>query len=182
MQNKNGGEKIMIRCIKIVGVIGFFICLAIMYITPYGVRGLKEYDSTFEMPDMKFHYRVEQITQELEKVGTDGRNLYQKYLVLDCIFVFCFGILMLTITDSLFTGWPSILLYVVCMLRGFFDILENCLLIIVLKNFASSNTHLLRLCSYFTTCKFIMLYIWVAAIAIHFTLIGIAKLRHTSIQ
>lgn len=168
----------MIRFMQTVGIIGFFVCLAIMYFTPYGVRGLREYDPTFEMPDMKFHYSVEHITQALEKIGTDGRNLYQKYLVLDCVFVLCFGTLMLTITGYFFKGLPCNILYVVCILRGLFDILENFLLITVLKNFASVNIHLVRLCSYFTTFKFIMLYIWVAAIAVHFALIGIEKLRH----
>lgn len=172
----------MIRFIQTVGTIGFFVCLTIMYFTPYGVRGLKEYDPTFEMPDMKFHYSVEHITQAFEKIGTDGRILYQKYLVLDCVFVFCFGTLMLTITNYLFTGLLCNILYVVCILRGLFDILENGLLIIVLKNFATVNTQLIRLCSYFTTFKFIMLYIWVTAIAVQITLIGIIKIRRTPIQ
>lgn len=166
----------MIRFIQTVGIIGFFICLAIMYFTPYGVHGIREYDPTFQMPDMKFHYNVEYIMQALNKIGVNGREAYSKYLVLDCVFVFCFGILMLTITNCLFAGFPYNILFVVCILRGLFDLLENCLLIFVLRNFNTVNTHLVSLCSYFTTFKFIMLYIWIIAVVFQIVQFGVIKM------
>lgn len=166
----------MIWFIQIAGIIGFFVCLVVMYLTPYGVHGIRAYDPTFQMPDMKFHYSVEQITQAFERIGANGRELYQKYLVLDCIFVFCFGILMLTITNRLFTGSSRNILLVICVLRGIFDILENILLIVVLRYFPMANTQLVSLCSYFTTLKFIMLYIWILATAFQVAQFGIIKM------
>lgn len=167
----------MIRTIQTVGIIGFFVCLTIMYLTPYGVRGIRSFDPTFQMPDMKFHYSVEQLTLAFEKIGSNGRDIYQKYLVLDCAFVFCFGIIMLTITNYLFTGLPRNILIVVCVLRGVFDLLENCFLILVLKNYPDTNKQFLTLCSFFTTIKFIMLYIWIASIILQIMLLVFLKMQ-----
>lgn len=163
--------------IQIGGIIGFFICLVIMYCTPYGIRGIRKYDSAFQMPDMKFHYSVEELTKTFEKIGVDGQAIYQNYLVLDCIFVVCFGICMLTLTHNLFTGLSRNILFFVCFLRGFFDLLENFLLLFLLKSSYTNNIYLASLCSYLTTFKFIMLYIWIVAIIVHFTFTGIIKLR-----
>lgn len=167
----------MIRLIQTIGIIGFFVCIGIMYMTSHGIRGIREYDPAFQMPDMKFHYSVEEITQSFEQIGMGGRAIYQKYLLLDFVFILCFAIVMLTITDLVFTGMVRNLLFIVCILRGLFDVLENSFLLLVLKNYPTINKQLIVTSSYFTTCKFIMLYIWIFAMAIMIGLSIIFKVQ-----
>ena len=69
----------------------FLICLALMYLTDLGVRGIRRYDSSFHSPDMKFHYSVKQVMETFERIGETGRLIYQKYLILDCLFTLFFS-------------------------------------------------------------------------------------------
>lgn len=168
----------MLRFIQTVGIIGFFICLSIMYMTNHGVRAIQKYYPSFQIPDMKFHYSVEQITHDFERIGNAGRMIYQRYLYLDFIFIICFIILMLTISNSLFSRTAiHNFLFAVCILRALFDILENSFLLSVLKNYPSINKSAISVCSYFTTFKFIMLYIWIFVLIIQLILMGIPKLK-----
>lgn len=168
----------MWKFVKIAGIIGFLLCPCIMYMTNLGVRGIRKYDPSFQSPDMNFHYSVGQITQTFEKIGESGRAIYQKYLFLDFIFTLCFVIVMLTITDFLFTG--TIIrncLYVVCVLRAVFDTLENIFLLIVLRNYPITNVPMITLCSYFTSIKFVLLDIWIFALIIQIALSGLIKIK-----
>lgn len=62
----------MIRFIQTVSFLGFFICLFIMYTTNHGIPGIRKYDSSFQLPDMRFRYNVEQITQDFQQIGKEG--------------------------------------------------------------------------------------------------------------
>ena len=155
-------------CIQTIGIVGFLICLALMYLTDLGVRGIRRYDSSFHSPDMKFHYSVKQVMETFERIGETGRLIYQKYLILDCLFTLFFLIVMLAITNKLITN-PSVgnILFVVCVLRAIFDLLENGFLIKVLKKYPEINKSILKWCSYFTTTKFLCLYLWIAVLIIN---------------
>lgn len=164
--------------IQIVGIIGFFLCLVIMYITPYGVRGIQVYDPEFQLPDMKFHYTAEQITHTFEQIGSEGRASYQKYFILDSVFILCFLIVMVKITYVLFSGSPiRRLLFAVCILGAIFDILENSFMFIILKNYPVINVPMITMCSYFTTIKFLLLYTWILVIIIQLGLLGFRILQ-----
>lgn len=168
----------MWKFVKLVGIIGFLMCLFIMYMTNLGVHGIQKYDPSFQSPDMKFHYSIGEITQTFDKIGGAGRAIYQKYLYLDCVFTLCFVIVMLTITSWLFTGTLiRNFMFVVCILRALFDILENIFLIIVLRNYPTANVSMITLCSYFTSIKFIFLYIWIFVLIIQIALFGLAKIK-----
>ena len=140
-------------CIQTIGIVGFLICLALMYLTDLGVRGIRRYDSSFHSPDMKFHYSVKQVMETFERIGETGRLIYQKYLILDCLFTLFFLIVML--------------LFAVCVLRAIFDLLEIGFLIKVLKKYPEINKSILKWCSYFTTTKFLCLYLWIAVLIIN---------------
>lgn len=168
----------MWKFFQIIGITGFFICLAIMYMTNLGVRGIRVYDPAFQSPDMKFHYSAGQVTQAFEQIGNEGRTIYQKYLILDSAFTLCFLISMVTITNLLFTGsLARNFLLAVCIFRAIFDILENSFLLIVLKSYPDINKPMLIICSYFTTIKFVLLYIWILVIIIQLGLLGVQKLK-----
>lgn len=168
----------MWKLVKVVGIIGFLICLYIMYMTNLGVRGIREYAPSFQSPDMKFHYSVGQITQTFEQIGIAGRAIYQKYLFLDFIFTLCFAIVMLTITNFLFTG--TIIrnfMYLVFVLRAVFDTLENLLLLTAVRSYPIANVTMITLCSYFTSIKFVLLYIWIFALIIQISLLYLTKIK-----
>lgn len=156
----------MIQLIKVIGICGFIACLFIMYGTDHGIHGIQMYTRSFRLLDMQFHYSSETVKQTFEQINSGGRSAYQKYLVLDFIFIIFFLITMITTTDAVF-GSPHVrtILYMVCGLRAFFDIVENILLLRMLGQYPLFNKATATICSWFTTFKFIMLYIWLLSIA-----------------
>ena len=138
------------------------VCLAIMYLTDLGMRGIRRYDASFKSPDMKFHYSTEQIMETFERIGDTGRMIYGKYLILDCIFTFFLVIVMFTITNSLITTTAvRYFMFVICVLRAAFDLLENSILMKLMKRYPFFRKSMIRWCSWFTSIKFLLLYIWI---------------------
>lgn len=151
----------MIKWIKLIGVIGFFFCLILMYASDHGVRGIRKYDSTFRLLDMRFHYSSKEVLRVFEALEKEGRQAYQRFLILDFVFIFCFLTLMLVVTNLIFD--EQIIkrtFYVFCVLRAVFDIMENILLLILLYRYPVFHFNLARVCAWFTTMKFVMLYTW----------------------
>lgn len=166
----------MWKFLQIVGITGFLICLFIMYMTNLGVRGIRIYDPDFQSPDMQLHYSAELITDTFEKIGANGIAIYRKYLYLDCAFTLFFLIVMVTVTGLLFTGTLACdLMLAVCVFRAIFDILENSLFLAILRNYPVINKPLIMICSGFTTVKFVLLYIWIFALAFKAVLLGFQK-------
>lgn len=156
----------MTRLTKIMGICGFITCLFIMYGTNHGIRGIQLYNRSFRLLDMQFHYSNESVRQTFEQISKGGRSAYQKFLMLDFIFIICFLITMFTITDTVFASSNiKIILFIVCGLRAIFDITENILLLTMLGRYPVFSKFIATLCSWFTTFKFIMLYIWLLFIA-----------------
>jgi hypothetical protein len=156
----------MTRLTKIMGICGFITCLFIMYGTNHGIRGIQLYNRSFRLLDMQFHYNIETVRQTFEQISKGGRSAYQKFLMLDFIFIICFLITMFTITDTVFASSNiKIILFIVCGLRAIFDITENILLLTMLGRYPVFSKFIATLCSWFTTFKFIMLYIWLLFIA-----------------
>ncbi len=157
------------RVIKAIGVFGFVACLLIMYLTNHGIRGIQTFDSSFRLLDMRFHYSIEDVKQTFEQLSEGGRIAYQKYLVLDFVFILFFFITMVTISDAISAPQNvRVILYVMCGLRALLDIAENILLLHMLGHYPVFCETLATICSWFTTFKFIMLYIWLLSILIHF--------------
>lgn len=151
----------MLWVTKIAGIAGVIICLVLMYATDHGIPGIQKFDRTFRLLDMRFHYNSEAVQQSFEQIGVGGRTAYRKFLILDFAFIACFLVTMLTITRAS-VPFPLMrtIIYVVCVLRAIFDILENCLLLSMLTRYPVFSTTAANLCSWFTTLKFIMLYLW----------------------
>jgi hypothetical protein len=136
------------------------------------------YNRSFRLLDMQFHYSSDTVRQTFEQINAGGRSAYQKFLVLDFIFIICFLTTMVTITDAVF-GSPHVrtILYVVCGLRAFFDVVENKLLLRMLGQYPVFNETTVTICSWFTTFKFIMLYIWLLSIATQTIIYGVHSIR-----
>jgi hypothetical protein len=158
----------MIKIMKLFGLLGFIICLLIMYTTNHGIRDIQRFDRSFRLLDMRFHYNHETVRQTFEQIGEGGRKAYQRFLLLDFIFIICFFIVMLTITDAVFVdSYYRGIIYILCILRALFDISENLLLLHMLAKYPVFNEALASICSWFTTLKFIVLYIWLLLTAVH---------------
>lgn len=159
--------------IKVIGVLGFVICLLVMYMTNHGIRGIQMFDRSFRLLDMRFHYSSEMVKQTFEQISEDGRIAYQKYLILDFIFIVCFLITMITISDTaLVSPHFRTILYIVCGLRALLDVFENILLLRMLGQYPVFNETLATICSWITTFKFIMFYIWLISIAMQAIVFG----------
>jgi len=168
----------LIKTIKTISVSGFVICLLIMYMTRHGISGIREFDPSFRLLDMRFQYSSETIQQTFEKIHDGGRLAYKKYLLLDFIFIAFFFITMLTISDAvLVSSHAKIIIFIVCGLRALFDILENVLLLHMLDQYPIFNQLLAKLSSNFTSLKFIMLYLWLMTIVFQAVIHGINLIK-----
>lgn len=145
--------------INILGIGGFFICIFIMYVSPYGIKAIRQYDEGFKLLDMRLRYNATALYDTFEKIGKMGREAYNKFLILDYIFITCFLIVMIIIAIKFAnnTGVQYILV-ILASLRALFDILENSLLIYLMKIYPEKNNLLASICSWITTLKFISLY------------------------
>jgi len=155
----------MPRIMKILGILGFLVCLGFMYMTDLGICGIRKAVPAFRVLDMRFHYNSETVGQVLDQLGENGRLAYQRYLVLDFAFILFFFLTMLAISDSAMISMNiKPILYILCGLRALFDILENIMLIHMLRQYPSFNSTLAGICGWITTMKFLMLFIWLIGI------------------
>ena len=152
--------------IKYIGITGFFICLAIMYFTNHGIRGLRKFDANFRLLDMQFHYTTADVYRTFEKLGSDGRLAYRNYWILDFFFIPCFLIVMLAIIYHMpLVGWVEIALIILSILRALFDVIENSILLYLISKYPAQDNLLATVCSWITTSKFIALFLWMLGIA-----------------
>lgn len=159
------------KLINVVGIIGFLLCLLIMYTTNHGPRGIQKCDPSFRLPDMRFHYSGKALKPVLERIGEEGRKAYKRYLLLDFIFISCFLITMLTITNAGSASDPlRILLIITAIMRAVLDVMENTLLLHMLNQYPKFNEKAAAICSWSTTLKFIMLYAWLFLLVMQFIL------------
>lgn len=156
------------KLIKVIGILGFFICLLIMYKTNHGISGIQAFDRSFRLLDMRFHYSCETVRKTFEQINRGGRAAYQKFLLLDFVFIACFLITMAAVSEALPVS-PQLrtFLYILCVLRALLDVFENILLLHMLGQYPVFSKTSATLCSWFTTFKFIMLYLWLLLIATH---------------
>ncbi|MCL2544607.1 MAG: hypothetical protein FWE77_01680 [Clostridia bacterium] len=153
--------------VKYVGIAGFVICLAIMYCTNHGIRGLRAHDADFRLLDMRFHYTAADVHETFTKLGEGGRLAYRNYWILDFFFIACFLIVMFAAVDSIaMPGWLKSALIALSIARAAFDATENGILLYLIGKYPAQNNVLATLCSWVTTCKFVALYLWMLAVAV----------------
>ncbi len=155
------------KIFRFIGVVGFFVCLILMYTTDLGERGLRKHDADFQMLDTSFHYTADDVGEAFETLGEEGIATYHKFWILDFVFIACFLIAMLSITNKVAkSGWIRNILILLLMARAGFDVVENSLLIYLSNTYSVRHDGLATMCSWFTTSKFIALYIWMLGIAV----------------
>ncbi len=127
---------------------------------------------------MRFHYNSKMISQAFEQISSEGRTAYQKYLVLDFIFIVFFLTTMIIISNiAVVAPYVRIFLYIICGLRAMSDVIENILLLHMLGQYPIFNNTIAVICSWFTTFKFIMLYLWLISVILPPVLRGVKSLN-----
>jgi hypothetical protein len=138
-----------------------------MYGTNHGVPGISKYDQNFKLLDMRFRYNSETVYETFEKIGNDGLIAYRNFLMLDFVFITFFLLFMISIslkvTDNNFIR--NVLIFSASV-RALFDIIENSILLKLIKICPEKNIALANICSWSTTLKFISLYVWIIFIFI----------------
>lgn len=151
--------------IVMLGTIGFFMCLFIMHKIENGANGIRKYDENFQSLDMQFRYDSNKVYLTFEKLGINGRKAYCNFLISDFCFIICFFIVMFAITQGLAQNdILRVSLIILAVSRGIFDVLENVLLILLMKQYPTQNVLLANVCSWATTIKFIALFLWLFGI------------------
>ncbi|MDY6915099.1 MAG: hypothetical protein SVM86_02110, partial [Candidatus Cloacimonadota bacterium] len=119
----------------------------------------------FELLNMQFRYNSHTVYQTFANLQDAGRRAYRNFLLLDYCFILFFLVVMAAITLKLTIpgSFRTIVLGMVVM-RAVLDVLENSILIGLLHSYPQQHSFWANLCSWFTTFKFIALYLWLAAV------------------
>lgn len=148
--------------ITITGTIGFFICLLLMYKTELGVLGIQKYSPDVKLLDMQMNYDHKLIHSTFESLGIKGLQAYQRYLVLDYFFLIFLYIIMFSISLKISSNeFIRNILIGLSTAKAVFDIIENTLLILLIKKHPGMELLLSTICSWSTRLKFISLSLWV---------------------
>lgn len=154
-------EKLMNLWVTVMGTIGFFASLILMEFTNLGARGIQQYDPGFSLLDMRFRYDANTVYQVFDQIGEQGQQVYKNYLFLDYLFIACFLIVMLALSFRV-TADPRQrnILIILASARALCDILENTLLIVLMKYYPQQNLLLATVCSWSSTIKFVFMFLW----------------------
>jgi hypothetical protein len=121
---------------------------------------------------MQFGYSPGQVLNIVDSLGTEGRLFYLRFLIFDFIFIVSFAfsqteVLKIIMGKVLLKSKWSYLL-ILPLLRGFFDTVENLLIIVILANYPVQLAGIARLAGIATALKFVALWLWVVAAVILF--------------
>lgn len=122
--------------------------------------------------DMRFGYTAEEVYHLLDRLGITGREVYVTVLLVDFIFIVSFALtqnmlLKWLMGERLLNSCFKILLSI-AFVRGGFDVLENIFILIMLSRFPTQLPWLATVSGIDTQIKFIILYLWLAAVPIAF--------------
>lgn len=132
-----------------------------------GEAGFKTYSGGAGLPEMQFGCDPDRLYHIIGRLGSEGRLFYLRSLLYDFIFIAGFALtqaelMKIFLGKGLINGkWR----YAVSLsyLRGFFDIMENILIITILTHYPTGLYLLAELACLSTTLKFIILALWVMA-------------------
>jgi hypothetical protein len=136
-----------------------------MYGTQHGIPGIRQSQAEFELLDMQFHYNSYTVYQTFANLQDTGRRAYRNFLLLDYCFILFFLVVMAAITLKLTVpGSFRTIMLGIAISRAILDILENSFLLGLLHSYPQQHNLVATLCSWFTTFKFIALYLWLAIV------------------
>lgn len=131
-------------------------------------RSFRLYSDGASILDMRFHYSPADVYRLFDALGTSGRLIYTRILMIDFAFIASFALLQIMIMKTIMgqellkSGFRRLM--VLPYLRGFADIVEDISLFILLKSFPAIKPQLANISSLITTLKFIFLALWIISI------------------
>ena len=124
----------------------FNICGLIFFLLPHNIFS--------NMLDLKFSYTEEVIRQNFVSIGEDGRQLYFfSAIIIDTIYPLLYVSLFLGAYYKLFR--ENVFLFTFPLASGFFDILENIQVSLLLSNFPMLSSQSIFYSSISTSIKWI---------------------------
>lgn len=139
----------------------------------YGSVGIARLSGGDAPLDMQPGYTPEDAATLLEHLGSEGRAFYQRFLLIDLVFIASFAWFQVAITRGLArkSGMQVFvrLMTVFCLARAGFDLLEDTAVLILIAQHPSLPEGLARAAGSFTWLKFALLVpwlIWLTAAAI----------------
>ncbi|HNW86008.1 MAG TPA: hypothetical protein PLP25_09205 [Candidatus Limiplasma sp.] len=154
-----------ITLISALGMGGFYY---LMELSPKGLRGMQVEGKPFQMPDMRLHYGAEALYAGFAQAG-DNRPRMRRYWLLDFGFIVCFLGVMLAIgrniahANDTLRWWMA----VAACARAALDILENLLLLSLLRAYPACRDGWAAFAGWVTTAKYLCLFAWVAALFVN---------------
>jgi hypothetical protein len=160
----------LIRSVKVkpLSVIIFLVFAVFLLAMQVNERSFQDFCDGASSLDMRFHYSSSDVYQLFDALGVPGRLIYTRILLIDFAFIASFALVQNMIIKSIMgkellkTGFRR--LTALSYLRGFADVIENIILLILLNNFPSSLPQLVTFSSAITALKFIFLALWLTAI------------------
>lgn len=144
---------------------------------PYSSRAVAEYNG-YGIFDMQ-EYNTRIVTDVLNRTDADCIRMENIYYAFDFLFILGFGLFQAylplilypekkKITEGSFVKQlirsapiPALICSGIGIARGFFDLIENGILLYVVNSFPSVNDGLITFCTYITEAKLFMIKLWI---------------------
>lgn len=161
MENKKNNR----RKNTIVLLTVFVIFASSLYLVEWssiGATAVGQYNNGYGTFDMK-SYSAETVSEVLQNMQPEGFHVYRQYFVADYFFVLTFGLLQILLLNSVYRWTKQPIrktLWIVPILRGICDVVENTLLLITLNSYPDIHAQLLEIASGATWLKLMLIRIW----------------------
>lgn len=160
-------KKIKNACRFILPVSAFAGIIAgiIMLIGSHGMLEAEKATNGFGIFDLKFSYTLDNISTVISKFNGDPQEFLQGFYITNCIFEVLFTIaaisasILLDCNDKFYLIYRSSIFS--AFAHGFFDIVENILLMKIINNFPYFTGNDANFVSGMTSIKWVFFWIWV---------------------
>lgn len=153
--------------LTVLSALGLSLTGLLMWRSPHGVPGLRQLDSAFQLPDMRFFYKPATLWDTFERLGAQGRAKLRRFWLIDGGFIICLmGVQWVITRHFAQMPWLRTLMLGLLVLRAVLDALENILLSIACARYPRRLHRTATLGGYTTSAKFVALYGWLGGLFI----------------
>lgn len=147
----------------IFAIIAFVIALYLVEASPWSSRAVAGYNNGYGTFDMK-QYDKENVAEVLADMEEGGVAAYDRYLLMDTIFILAFGWLQILMARDAGDKGKSVLIkragVGAALARGGFDLVENILLFLILHAYPNMNGVQIRIAGIATRLKLACIGVW----------------------
>jgi len=157
------------------GTVGVLTCLWGMQNKKSGLSTrLTALDEHFQLPDLRFTYRAEQVFATLEGVGDEGKKLLMRLWTLDFALIASMFAMMAVVTNNIATiPWLAAVMLWSNILRAAADLLEDVLLLVACAGYPGKKRVIpAKVAGVVTAIKWVAAVVWVAGMFLSLFLRG----------